>query len=99
MSSDPEPNRSAKVAAAEHAAGLIEPGMRVGLGTGSTSALLVKAIARRMREESLRIEVVATSERCEVLARASGMVPEDSDDIGRLDVTIDGADECIDGLT
>ena len=94
MSADPEPNRSAKIAAAEHAAGLIESGMRVGLGTGSTSALLVKAIARRMREESLRIEVVATSARCEELARSSGMVPEDSDDIGRLDVTIDGADEC-----
>ena len=94
MSDDPDPNGSAKIAAAEHAAGLVESGMRVGLGTGSTSAFLVKAVARRVNEGSLRIAVVATSSRCEALARASGLVPQDSDDIGRLDVTIDGADEC-----
>ena len=94
MSAGQDPGGSAKIAAAERAAGLVESGMRVGLGTGSTSAFLVKAIARRMREESLRIEVVATSDRCEALARASGMVPEDSEDIGRMDMTIDGADEC-----
>ena len=87
-------NRKAKIAAAEHAAGLVETGMRVGLGTGSTSAFLVEAIGRRMREESLHVAVVATSKGCDALARAAGMVPEDSNDIGRLDMTIDGADEC-----
>ena len=94
MTYDQDPNRDAKIAAADHAAGLVEDGMRLGLGTGSTSYWLVKAIARRMREESLRLDLFATSDRCESIARAEGLYPIDSDELESLDLTIDGADEC-----
>ena len=84
----------AKAAAAERAAQLVESGMRVGLGTGSTAELMVKALARRIREESLRIDAVATSGRCADLARSEGIALGGSAQLGDLDITIDGADEC-----
>ena len=87
-------NETGRIAAAEHAALLVHSGMRVGLGTGSTAAWLVKALGRRMREESLSITVAATSSRCDALARAEGMIPVGPDEIGTFDLTIDGADEC-----
>ena len=87
-------NETGRIAAAEHAARLVHSGMRVGLGTGSTAAWLVKALGRRMREESLSITVAATSSHCDALARAEGMIPVGPDEIGTFDLTIDGADEC-----
>ena len=94
MTYDEDPNRDAKIAAAEHAAGLVEDGMRLGLGTGSTSYWLVRAIARRMHEDSLRLDLFATSDKCEAIARAEGLHPFDSNELESLDLTIDGADEC-----
>src|SRR6202050_1069326 len=51
-----------KKAAAEAAAKLVESGMVVGLGTGSTAAFLVSALGRRATEENLRITAIPTSE-------------------------------------
>jgi ribose 5-phosphate isomerase A len=80
--------------AAERAAEMVEPGMRLGLGTGSTAALAVHAIARRLREGSLRDLVgVPTSQRTRDLARSLGIPLATLDDVDRLDLTIDGADE------
>jgi ribose 5-phosphate isomerase A len=84
MSADRE-----KQAAAEAAAELVENGMTVGLGTGSTVAYLLPAIARR----SIDIRCVATSPRTEQVARELGIRVEPYGEIERFDIAIDGADQ------
>jgi ribose 5-phosphate isomerase A len=75
--------------AAEAAAKLVEDGMAVGLGTGSTVAHLLPALADR----SLDIRCVATSPATEDAARRLGIVVEDFGGHPRLDIAIDGADQ------
>jgi ribose 5-phosphate isomerase A len=77
-----------KRAAAEAAALLVKDGDRVGLGTGSTVAHLLPALAAR----GLSLRCAATSPATELLARELGLVVEDLDELGRLDIAIDGAD-------
>jgi ribose 5-phosphate isomerase A len=86
----------AKRAAALRAAEFVEPGMRVGLGTGSTAAFLVRRLGERVRDEGLRITAVATSSRTTALAREAGIAVSDLGVLRRLDLTVDGADE-VDG--
>jgi ribose 5-phosphate isomerase A len=76
--------------AAEAAAELVESGMTVGLGTGSTVAHLLPAIARRDLSE---IRCVATSVATEEQARELGIPVEEFDRLQRLDIAIDGTDE------
>ena len=78
-----------KQVAAESAANLVENGMTVGLGTGSTVAFLLQALARR----SLDILCAATSPRTEHAARELGLKIEDFASIEHFDITIDGADQ------
>ncbi len=78
-----------KRVAAEAAASLIEDGMRVGLGTGSTVAHLLPVLAAR----GLDIRCVATSVQTEEAARALGLVVDDAAEVDRLDIAIDGADQ------
>src|ERR1700761_4105882 len=78
-----------KQVAAEAAAELVESGMTVGLGTGSTVAYLLPALAKR----SLDIVCAATSPRTEHAARELGLRIEDVTSIDRFDITIDGADQ------
>jgi ribose 5-phosphate isomerase A len=78
-----------KQAAAEAAAQLVEDGMTVGLGTGTTVAYLLPALAAR----ALTLRCVATSVGTEVQARAHGLPVEPFDGIARLDIAIDGADQ------
>jgi ribose 5-phosphate isomerase A len=78
-----------KRVAAEAAAELVEDGMAVGLGTGSTVALLLPALAAR----GVEIRCVATSPATEESARALGLAVEPFDRLDRLDVAIDGADQ------
>jgi ribose 5-phosphate isomerase A len=78
-----------KQAAAEAAAELVENGMTVGLGTGSTVAFLLPALAGR----SLDIVCAATSPRTEYAARELGLRIEAVTSIDRFDITIDGADQ------
>jgi ribose 5-phosphate isomerase A len=78
-----------KQLAAEAAADLVEQGMTVGLGTGSTVAFLLPALARR----SLGILCAATSPRTEHAARGLGLRIENFASIDRFDITIDGADQ------
>ena len=75
--------------AAETAADEVRDGMLVGLGTGSTAAFLIAALARRRP----RITCVATSEASAAAARRAGLDVRDMADLARLDLTIDGADE------
>ena len=78
-----------KLAAAETAARLIEPGMVVGLGTGSTVSYLLRALARR----AIDIRCLATSPRTETIARSLGLNIEPFGTIDRIDIAIDGADQ------
>jgi ribose 5-phosphate isomerase A len=75
--------------AAEAAAELVEAGMRVGLGTGSTVAHLLPALAAR----ELQLRCVATSPETEAAARELGLQVEPFADLERLEIAIDGADQ------
>jgi ribose 5-phosphate isomerase A len=84
-----------KQAAGEAAAELVEAGMIVGLGTGSTAAWFVKALAAR----GLDIKGVPTSDATADLARDLGIPIVGLDDVKRVDLTVDGADEIGPGLS
>jgi ribose 5-phosphate isomerase A len=75
------------------AATLVEDGMRLGLGTGSTTACALEALGRRIADEGLHIEGVPTSFAAERLARAHGIPLTTLDDVEGLDLAFDGADE------
>jgi ribose 5-phosphate isomerase A len=96
MTSDLPPAERAKFAAARRAVCLVETGMRVGLGTGSTAAWMVRLLAERVREEGLDIVGVPTSTRTADLAREHALRVVSLDEAQWLDLTIDGADE-VDG--
>jgi ribose 5-phosphate isomerase A len=82
-----------KQIAAERAVQYVQDGMTVGLGTGSTSAFAVAALAQRVQNETLRLRCVATSLASAKMAQESGLQLADWDTVERLDLTIDGADE------
>jgi ribose 5-phosphate isomerase A len=75
--------------AAEAAAELVEDGTTVGLGTGSTVAYLLPALAER----KLTLRCVATSPRTEAAARELDIAVEPFETLERLDIAIDGADQ------
>lgn len=79
-----------KRAAAELAAGLVEDGMTVGLGTGSTVGCFLTALAER---ELQQIRCVATSPQTEDQARELGIPVEAFDRLERVDIAIDGVDQ------
>ena len=71
---------------------LVEDGMRLGLGSGSTMRYFVDALAKRVVDEKLSLRCVATSQ--EIHAQANAHLSLiDLDDVSTLDLTIDGADE------
>ncbi len=76
--------------AAEAAAALVEDGMTIGLGTGSTVAHLLPAIAARGLSD---IRCVATSVATEQQARELGIPVEEFSELERLDIAIDGTDQ------
>jgi len=80
--------------AGEAAAALVQPGMVVGLGTGSTAAHFVKALAARR----LDIHGVPTSEATAQLAREGGIKLLTLEEARQIDLTVDGADEIGQGL-
>ena len=93
MSGELSPIDKAKFVAAKRAAEFVQSGMRVGLGTGSTAAWLVRCLGEMVREEGLRIKGVPTSTRTAELARDVGIEVISLDEAKWLDLTIDGADE------
>ncbi|MGH9684844.1 MAG: ribose-5-phosphate isomerase RpiA [Candidatus Acidiferrales bacterium] len=88
----PEQDRWKK-AAAEAAAKLVDEGMVVGLGTGSTAAFLVSALGRRIAEENLRILGIPTSKQTAAHAQSLNIPLTTFAEHGHIDLTIDGADE------
>ncbi|CUH44904.1 ribose-5-phosphate isomerase RpiA [Ruegeria atlantica] len=93
MTGDLSPIDKAKFVAARRAADIVQDGMRVGLGTGSTAAWMVRRLGDRVQQEGLRIKAVPTSTRTAQLARELGIEVVSLDQAGWLDLTIDGADE------
>ena len=79
-----------KEAAARAAAELVADGMRVGLGTGSTVAHFLPALAAR---GLTGLRCVATSPATEQAALALGLSIHDLDELGELDIAVDGADQ------
>lgn len=93
MSIELSPIDKAKFVAAKRAVDYVRDGMRVGLGSGSTAAWMVRCLAERVREEGLIITGVPTSTRTAELARELGIKTVSLDEVKWLDLTIDGADE------
>jgi len=93
MSGELSPIDTAKFVAAKRAVDYIEDGMRVGLGTGSTAAWMVRCLGELIRDEGLKITGVPTSSRTAELARQVGVHVVSLDEARWLDLTIDGTDE------
>ena len=93
MATELNPIDKAKFVAAKRATDYVQDGMKLGLGTGSTAAWMVRCLAERIREEGLRVTGVPTSTRTAELARSLGVPIASLDDAKWLDLTIDGADE------
>lgn len=90
MNADPTDDR--KRAAAVAAVAEIEHGMLVGLGTGSTAAHAIEALARRVGE-GLQVQAVATSQRTALYAARLGIALRDLAEVAVIDLCIDGVDE------
>ncbi|MBP7000132.1 ribose-5-phosphate isomerase RpiA [Amaricoccus sp.] len=86
------PADNAKRAAAAQALGLVTPGMRLGLGSGSTAAWFVRLLGERVRA-GLDVACVATSSGTVRIAEAEGVPLTTLAELGRLELTVDGADE------
>lgn len=83
----------AKELAGKKAAEYVTDGTVVGLGTGSTTAYAIEELGRRVREERLNIIGIPTSYQAAYLARQSGIPVRSLDDVDRIDMALDGADE------
>jgi len=81
-----------RLAAAE-ALKLVEPGIVLGLGTGSTASAFIELLAERLKTEDLDLTVVATSEQTRRFAEDRGITITDFNTISDVDLTVDGADE------
>jgi ribose 5-phosphate isomerase A len=88
-----EQKRAAALAALE----FVAPGMKLGLGTGSTAKHFIDCLAGRVKE-GLHVECVPTSETTARQARSLGIALVTLDDATLLDLTVDGADEIDDRL-
>jgi ribose 5-phosphate isomerase A len=85
-------SESLKRSAAEAALDFVEDGMRLGLGSGSTAAHFVRLLGRRVAA-GLTVVGVPTSRDTEALAKESGVPLTTLEEIGEVDLDIDGADE------
>lgn len=88
-----ETDKYKKMAAEAAVDEYIEDGMTVGLGTGSTAYFAITRIGERVSEEGLTLTCVSTSEESTELGKNCGLNVVPFEGTGRIDVTIDGADE------
>jgi ribose 5-phosphate isomerase A len=82
-----------KKAAAAAAAGVVEDGMVLGLGTGSTARCFIEALGRRIAKEGLRVTGIPSSRETEELAHSCKIPLTTFADHTQIDLTVDGADE------
>jgi ribose 5-phosphate isomerase A len=87
-----------KQLAAERALELVEPGMTVGLGSGSTATLWIRLLGEKVRDQGLKIRAIASSDDSERLGRSYGIPFTTFEESPGLDLTVDGADEVAPGL-
>lgn len=90
---DLSPAEAGKTAVGEAAASLVEDGMVLGLGTGSTVRRFAEAVGRRVRDDGLRLRAIPTSGQSRSLADAHGIPLTDWDRARGIDLCVDGADE------
>lgn len=88
-----------KLAVAIHAAKIVQNGMLVGLGTGSTANYFIEELARRQREESLKITTVASSNISMIKAQSLGLNVIALAQVAQIDLYVDGADEITPNMT
>lgn len=86
-------NPETKRFVATSAANLIQDGMVVGMGTGSTIAFLIQELGRRVRTDGLKIVAVPTSFQSRILCLDLGIPVRAMEDAASVDLAIDGADE------
>ena len=84
---------------AHHAAKLVQDGMLVGLGTGSTANYFIQELAHRSTEEGLKVTVAASSVVSTIKAQALGLPLVALEHVSKLDLYVDGADEVTPDLT
>lgn len=84
---------------ARHAADQVKDGMLVGLGTGSTANCFIQELAQRSREQGLKITAVASSVVSAIKAQQLGLPVQGFEQVSRLDLYVDGADEVSPELT
>jgi ribose 5-phosphate isomerase A len=87
----------AKRMAAQHALEFVEDGMSLGLGSGTTSAIFIKALGERVKG-GLKVRGIATSAASQMLAESLSIPITNFNDTPELDLAIDGADEVGPGL-
>ena len=85
-------SQEGKIASGQRAAALIESGMIVGLGTGSTAECFIHSLIERTHRD-LRIKAVSSSRSSAELAKKGGIEVLDINAAPRIDITVDGADE------
>lgn len=85
--------REMKKTVGVEAARMVGRGDVVGLGTGSTAVFMIEELGRRVREENLDVVGIPTSFDASVLARKNGIPAGTPDDVERIDIAVDGADE------
>jgi ribose 5-phosphate isomerase A len=95
-----DPVLALKKAAGDAAARRVQSGMVVGLGTGSTAIHAIRCLGQRLRDRDLRdIRGIPTSFQASVIARELRIPLASLDDVDKIDVAIDGADEVAPDLT
>jgi len=82
-----------KMHAAQRALALVEPGMTLGLGSGTTATYWIKLLGEQVRDHGLQIRAIASSKDSELLGRSYGIPFVNFEEYRRIDLTVDGADE------
>lgn len=93
-----EDHTGMKLRAAQRALELVESGMTLGLGSGSTATIWIKLLGEKMRAQGLRIRAIASSDDSERLGKSFGIPFVTFQECRSLDLTVDGADEIAPGL-
>ena len=83
----------AKEVAARRAVSMVQDGMTLGLGTGSTATFAIRALSERIASEGLRLRGIPSSERSQEQAESLGIPLLPLTEAHAIDMTIDGADE------
>jgi len=76
-----------------HAASYVQSGMLVGLGTGSTANFFIEELARKQREDGLKVTTIASSNISMIKAQSLGLTVIGLQQVSSIDLYVDGADE------